>query len=272
MDPVVAADRPGVARPASARASGLLVLVPLVFLGLLFVLPVGAVVLTGLRADGRWQLAQAWTSVVDQQLLSTAWFTVWQAGLSSLLTLAVALPGAYVLARFEFPGRRLLNSAVLVPFVLPTVVVGTAFLTLIVPSGLLGVDLSGMVWAVFVAHLFFNYAVVVRTVGGLLARLDPGLEDAARMLGASPWRAFREVTWPLIRPAVVSSALLVFLFTFTSFGVVQVLGAGKVSTLETQIYTETTDYLDLRAAAVLALVQLVAVVAVLAVVARTQRS
>src|SRR6478752_6187281 len=272
MDEDVAADRARLTPGPGFRPSGLLAAVPLVFLGLLFVLPVGAVVLTGLRADGRWELATTLDALLDRGLLETAWFTFWQAAASSLLTLAVALPGAYVLARFEFRGRRLLGSAVLVPFVLPTVVVGTAFLTLIGPSGMLGVDLSGTVWAVLVAHVFFNYAVVVRTVGGLLARLDPGLEDAARMLGASPWRAFREVTLPLIRPAVVSSALVVFLFTFTSFGVVQVLGAGKLSTLETQIYVETTDYLDLRAAAVLALVQLLAVVTVLVVVNRTQRS
>ena len=266
----MAVDRPRLtARPAVGR--GLLVVVPLVFLLLLFVLPVGAIVVTGLRSGGRWDWAGTLSDLRAPTLVSTAWFTLWQAVASTALTLLVALPGAYVLARFEFRGRRLLGSAVLVPFVLPTVVVGTAFLTLVGPGGVLGVDLSGTVWAILAAHVFFNYAVVVRTVGGLLARLDPRLEDAARVLGASPWRAFREVTWPLVRPAVVASALVVFLFTFTSFGVIEVLGAGRLQTLETQIYTETTDYLDLRTAAVLALVQLVAVVAVLAVVSWTQR-
>jgi thiamine transport system permease protein len=286
MDEDVAADRAGLIAPPTSPAppvlprSGqgggggrrsLLVVVPLLFLGAMFVLPVGAVVVTGLRVDGSWDLAGAWSELREGGVLSTAWFTVWQAALSSILTLAVALPGAYVLARFRFPGRRLLMSAVLIPFVLPTVVVGTAFLSLIGPEGALGVDLSGTVWAILVAHVFFNYAVVVRTVGGMLGRLDPRLEQASRVLGASPWRAFREVTWPLVRPAVVSSALVVFLFTFTSFGVVKVLGAGKAQTLETEIYTQTADYLNLRAAAVLALVQLLAVVAVLLVVSRAQR-
>ena len=253
------------------RAVGRLALVPVAFLLLVFVVPVGSVVVTGLREGGAWDLPGTWDLASDGSLLRTAWFTVWQAAASSLLTLAVALPGAYVLARFEFPGRRLLNSAVLVPFVLPTVVVGTAFLGVLGPSGVLGVDLSGTVWAILAAHVFFNYAVVVRTVGGLLARLDPRLEEAARVLGASPWRAFREVTWPLVRPAVVSSAVVVFLFTFTSFGVIQVLGDGRITTLETRIYSEATDYLDLRAAAVLALVQLVAVATVLVVASWSQR-
>jgi thiamine transport system permease protein len=72
--------------------------------------------------------------------------------------------------------------------------------------------------------VFFNYAVVVRTVGGLWSLLDPRLEDAARVLGASRWRAFREVSLPLLRPAIASAAAIVFLFTFTSFGVVLILG------------------------------------------------
>jgi thiamine transport system permease protein len=258
-----------------ARLTGrrnLLTVVPTVFLVLLFVLPVGAVVLTGLREGGAWDLGGTLQAARDVDALGLAWFTVWQAAASSLLTLLVALPGAYALARFRFRGRAIISSAVVVPFVLPPVVVGAALVAVIGPRGALGVDLTGTVWAILVAHVFFNYAVVVRTVGGILGRVDPKLEQAARVLGASPWRAFREVTWPIIKPAVLSSALVVFLFTFTSFGVVKILGDGRIRTLETEIYTETVDYLNLRTAAVLALVQLVAVVVVLLVVSRTTRN
>ena len=98
----------------------------------------------------------------------------------------VALPGAYVLARYEFPGRRVVRALVTVPFVLPTVVVGSAFVGLLGPGGpLAGLGLDQTVWAILVAHVFFNYAVVVRTVGGLWSHLDPRQEEAARMLGAS---------------------------------------------------------------------------------------
>ena len=79
-------------------------------------------------------------------------------------------------------------------------------------------------WAIVAAHVFFNYAVVVRTVSTLWTHVDPRLEEAARLLGASRWRAFREVTWPLLRPAVTAAASIVFLFTFTSFGTVLILG------------------------------------------------
>ena len=134
-------------------------------------------------------------------------------------------PGAYVLARYEFPGRRVVRALVTVPFVLPTVVVGSAFLALLGAGGPLGASGSTRpLGAILLAHVFFNYAVVVRTVGGLWSHLDPRQEEAARMLGASRLRAFREVTLPALRPAIAAAAAIVFLFTFTSFGVILILG------------------------------------------------
>jgi thiamine transport system permease protein len=89
------------------------------------------------------------------------------------------------------------------------------------------------------------------------------LEDAARVLGASRWRAFREVTWPLLRPAITAAASIVFLFTFTSFGVILLLGGPGQSTIEVEIFQRTSQQLDLSAAAVLAMIQLVFVGALL---------
>ena len=139
------------------------------------------------------------------------------------------------------------------------------------PNGVSGVDLSGTIWAILVAHVFFNYAVVVRTVGGAWSTLDPRVEEAARTLGASPWRAFVEVTLPRLRPAIASAASIVFLFTFTSFGVVLILGGIRQRTIEVEIYDQTARFLHLDVAAGLALVQLVAVVLVLVWFGRTQR-
>jgi len=100
--------------------------------------------------------------------------------------------------------------------------------------------------------VFFNVAVVLRTVGGLWAHLDPRLEEAARLLGATRWRAFTTVTLPLLRPALAAAASLVFLFTFTSFGTVLLLGGPGLATLEVEIYRHTTSLFDLPLAAVLA--------------------
>jgi thiamine transport system permease protein len=118
--------------------------------------------------------------------------------------------------------------------------------------------------------VFFNYAVVVRTVGGLWSHLDPQQEEAARVLGASRWQAFRAVTLPSLRPAIAAAASIVFLFTFTSFGVILILGGPRYATLEVEIYRQTVSLLDLPLAAALTIVQLLAVVGLLLVSARLE--
>ncbi len=258
----------------SAARLGLMA-VPVAFFAVFFAYPVIAIVGRGLQVDGVWQFGRIGEVLGRADLQRVLWFTTWQALASTALTLLVALPGAYVFARFAFPGKRVLRAAVTVPFVLPTVVVGTAFLALLGRGGLLdelwGIRLDTTVWAILLAHVFFNYAVVVRTVGGLWSQLDPRQEEAARVLGAGRFAAWRRVTLPALAPALAAAALMVFLFTFTSFGVVQILGGPSFSTLEVEIYRQTAELLDLPTAAVLTLVQFAAVGAVLAVHARTVR-
>lgn len=256
--------------PVTRRLSwALLAGVPVAFLLVFFAWPVGSIVATGLFPAGAFS-ADPFRRALGGGLPGIAWFTLWQAAVSTLLTLVVALPGAYVFARYDFPGKPLLRALATVPFVLPTVVVGTAFLSLVGPGGTLGVRLDGTIWAILAAHVFFNYAVVLRTVGGLWSHLDPRLEEAARMLGAGRWRAFTRVTLPLLRPALAAAASLVFLFTFTSFGVILILGSPGLRTLEVEIYRRTTALFDLPLAAALALIQMVAVTAVLLVYSRYQ--
>lgn len=260
-------------RGAAARLG--LVAVPVAFFALFFAYPVAAIVARGLQVDGVWQFGRLADVLGQSDIRHVLWFTTWQALASTALTLLIALPGAYVFARFDFPGKQILRAVVTVPFVLPTVVVGTAFLALLGRGGLLdelwGVRLDTTVWAILLAHVFFNYAVVVRTVGGLWAQLDPRQEEAARMLGSSPLKAWRQVTLPALAPAVAAAALMVFLFTFTSFGVVQILGGPTFSTLEVEIYRQTSEIFDLSTAAVLTIIQFLAVGAILAVHAWTVR-
>ncbi|NDZ74495.1 iron ABC transporter permease [Streptomyces sp. SID10362] len=263
----------GTARGSAARLG--LMAVPVAFFAVFFAYPVAAIVARGLKVDGVWRLGRIGDVLAQSDVRHVLWFTTWQALASTALTLLIALPGAYVFARFDFPGKQVLRAVVTVPFVLPTVVVGTAFLALVGRGGLLdelwGVRLDTTVWAILLAHVFFNYAVVVRTVGGMWAQLDPRQEEAARMLGASRLRAWRQVTLPALAPAVAAAALMVFLFTFTSFGVVQILGGPTFSTLEVEIYRQTSQVFDLSTAAVLTLIQFAAVAAVLAVHAWTVR-
>ncbi len=261
-------------RRALATRLGLMAL-PVAFFGLFFGYPVAAIVGRGLHVDGRWQFGRFAEVLSDPGIGQVLWFTTWQAAASTALTLLLALPGAYVLARFSFPGKQTLRAVVTVPFVLPTVVVGAAFLGLLGRGGLLndlwGVRLDTTVWAILLAHVFFNYAVVVRTVGGLWSQLDPRQEEAARLLGAGRFAAWRRVTLPALVPALAAAALMVFLFTFTSFGVVQILGGPGYATLEVEIYRQTAQMLDLPTASVLTLLQFAAVASMLGVHAWTVR-
>ncbi len=201
------------------------------------------------------------------------WFTVWQAAVSTVLTVVVALPGAALLARARPRSRRWLRALVTVPFVLPTVVVAGAFEALFTEAGLDhgAVRLRHTVWAILLAHVFFNYAVVVRTVGAFWAGLDRSLEDQARVLGAGRGRTFLEVTAPRLRPAIAAASAIVFLFSFTSFGVILILGGPRRATIETEILRQAVTRGDLTTAAALAIVQLVAVLAIVAIATRLER-
>ncbi len=251
---------------------GVAAAVPLVFLGVFFAWPVVALVARGfVGPEGGLDLSGFAEVFSDPRTWRIVRLTLWQAVLGTTFSLLLGVPGAYVLYRCRFRGRRVLRALVTVPFVLPTVVVGVAFRTLLVEGGPLGfLRLDGTFAAIVVALVFFNYSVVVRTVGGLWEHLDPRAEQAARALGATPWRAFRTVTLPALAPAIASAASIVFLFCATAFGVVLVLGGIRYGTIETEIWIQTTQFLDLRTAAVLSVVQLVVVVAALAVANRTR--
>jgi thiamine transport system permease protein len=250
--------------PRSVRVIS--IAVPVLFLAVFFAYPVAAIVGRGLAPQWSVDLDPVGRVFTDASLRHIAWFTVWQATLSTVFTLAVGLPGAYVLARYEFPGRHVVRALVTVPFVLPTVVVGSAFVAVLGDGGpLAGLGLDQTLGAILVAHVFFNYAVVVRTVGSLWSHLDPRPEEAARVLGASRLRTFREVTLPALRPAIAAAAAVVFLFTFTSFGIILILGGPGTATLETEIYRQTAQLLNLPVAAALTIVQLIAILLLLLV-------
>jgi thiamine transport system permease protein len=235
--------------------------IPLGFLALFFAYPLAAIVDRGLRGTGDSPL----DVLTDPTTREVVWFTAWQAFASTLLTVAVALPAAYVLGRYRFRGRGLVSALVVVPFVLPTVVVALAFLA-ILPAP---IDRG---WApILIAHAFFNVAVVVRIVGTFWASLDPRVDEAAATLGASPSARLREITVPLLSPALASAAAIVFLFSFTSFGIVLILGGPRYATVEAEIYNQAVRLFDLRAAAVLSLVQLACVAATVWVAMRLER-
>ena len=257
--------------PAAARlARGLAGALPAVAVGafmvLFFAWPIAGVVSRGL--GGTNPAAVLGDVLGSSSHRSVIWFTLWQAAVSTVLTVAVALPAAGAMARLRFRGQRLVRALATVPFVLPTVVVAAAFEGLFDRFGLSGggaVDLRHTVWAILMAHVFFNYAVVLRTVGAHWSALDARVEDQARVLGASRPEVFRRVVLPRLAPSIAAASAIVFLFSFTSFGVVLVLGGPARATIETEIYRYAVVRLDLTTAAALAVVQLGAVVALVVV-------
>lgn len=244
--------RPGWLVPALAAA-------PVVGLALFYVWPLATLLTRVLRPGS---VSDALSAPGLGRVL---WFTLWQALASTALTMAVAFAPAYLLARFRFRGRGALLAIVTVPFMLPTVVVGAAFLALLPAAW------HGTARAVIVAHVFFNIAVVVRLVGAMWAVLPTDLTAAARTLGAAPAQVLRYIVLPLLRPALWAAATVVFLFTFTSFGAAKLLGGAANPTLEVEIARRATQLGDVDGAAALSLLQLAILGAVVWWSSRWQR-
>ncbi len=261
----------------------LLVLLPLAFLAIFFFYPLASITVRGLAPQGVIDLSAFGQIVGSDFYRQTLWFTFWQAVVSTVLTLVAAFPAAYVMARYAFRGKSLISALTLVPFVMPTVIVAAGFMALIGPRGWVNealetllhvgyapIDIQNTIWIILLAHVFYNFAVALRLISGFWSNLDPQVTQAARVLGASRWRAFREVTLPLLRPAIFAAAMLIFIFDFTSFGVILILGGPQFNTIETAIYRKTLIEFDLPTATALALVQLACTFAMIVIYTRLQ--
>jgi thiamine transport system permease protein len=260
------------ARRGEGLGVAALAAVPLAVLGVFFLYPVAGMVARGFWPDGSFDPGGVLSVLGRARVHRVLWFTVWSAGLATVLSVVLGVPTAFVLHRLRFPGVGLLRTLVVLPFVLPTVVVGVAFRRLIAPDGPLGaLHLDGTAAAIVAALVFFNVSVVVRTVGAFWESLDRRLEEAAATLGAAPWRVFATVTLPGLLPGIASAASVVFLFCSTAFGVVLTMGGLRYSNVETEIYLLTTQELDLQGAAALSVLQLVVIVVLLSITGRTRR-
>jgi thiamine transport system permease protein len=236
---------------------------PLSFLAIAFFFPLSRILALTFNLD---TLTLDNFQTASQVLL----FTFYQAILSTLLTLLLGLPSAYLFARFDFRGKSLLRTLTAVPFMLPTVVVAASFNALLGPHGLLS-TLQSFLFPlskdfilhpspfilILLAHVFYNTTIIIRIVGNALSSLDPKLEHVARSLGADPIHVWKNITIPLLRPSILAASLLVFLFDFTSFGVILLLGGSQFSTLEVEIYLQAVKLLNLPLAALLSVIQLV---------------
>ncbi len=261
-------------------ARGLLYALPLAFLAYFFFYPLGRILQVSFTRADEGNIFELFATAYLWQII---WFTTWQAAISTLFTLIVGLPLAFLFAHYEFPGKTLLRALTTIPFVLPTVVVAVAFAALLGPNGVInqwvqtwsGVDappirIQQTIWAILIAHTFYNVSIIIRAVGGFWANLNPRLDEAAAVLGAGTRARLRHVTLPLLMPSILASSLLIFLFCFSSFGVILILGGLRFATLEVEIYRQARTLFNLPTAALLSLIQMVCTFSVMALYTRLQ--
>lgn len=240
--------------------------VPVLFLLVFYFYPLARILEFSLKQGGLSGVSDASWRIIGH---ATS-FTVYQALLSTLITLLVGIPAAYIFGRFDFKAKGILRIATTLPFILPTVVVAAGFNALVGPRGWLNLLLMNMLNSqepvihlfntfagILLAHVFYNTSIIIRVLGTAWEQLDSRLEDAARTLGASYRKVFSRVTLPLLIPPLISATLLVFFFNFTSFGVILLMGGISFSTIEVEIYIQTMQFLNLPLASLLAALQLV---------------
>jgi thiamine transport system permease protein len=258
----------------------LLLALPVLFLVVFFYGPIANLLREGLTKDGAFSLEFLWAVLTDDYFRHVILFTLWQALLSTLASIALGLPLAFILTHYDFPLKRIVRALTIVPFVLPAITVALGFALLFGRNGYLNqflMHLFGLsepplpimysLTGIVLAHAFYNAPIITRTVHAAWERLDPRYEESARALGASRFSVFKDITLPLILPGLLSGAALVFIFCFLSFPIVLSVGGGRFSTIEVEIYTRVVTRLDpqfvnYKIGAALALVGLVLSLAV----------
>jgi sulfate transport system permease protein len=195
--------------------------ITLAYVGLLVLLPLAALVLKSLGIGPR----EFWTTVTSPRTLQALRLSFTGALVAAGINAAFGLLTAWVLARYRFPGRSLVDGLIDVPFALPTAVAGLALTALYAPTGWVGVHLDKLgvqaaytSTGVVIAMVFVGLPFVVRTVQPVLADLEVELEEAAECLGAGPLATFRRVILPALLPAVIAGFALAFARAVGEFG------------------------------------------------------
>ncbi len=195
----------------------------LLFVSLIILLPLTGLVIN--TSQMGWE--QYWQVVTDPRVVATYKVTLSAAAVASLFNMAFGLLMAWILTRYRFPGRALLDGLMDLPFALPTAVAGLTLASLFATNGWygawlaeLGIKVSYTWVGIVVAMVFTSVPFVVRTVQPVLEDLGPEYEEAAATLGASPWQAFTKVVLPELRPALFTGTALSFTRSLGEFGAV----------------------------------------------------
>ncbi|MBL8966635.1 MAG: iron ABC transporter permease [Spirochaetaceae bacterium] len=253
------------------------------FLVLVAAAPLAAALFRAASSEGGLSRALS-QALADPATFAALAFGLKEAAASALLALLIGLPGAWLVARHDFPGKRLLKALAGVPFCVPPILVVLAFVLYFGRNGYanrLLMALFGLkepplgflysFWGLVFVHGFYNFPVVLQSVGDAWASIPRDREEAARTLGAGRLRSFAVGLLPSLLPSIVQSSALVFLFCFFSFVVVLVFGPLGGSTLEVEVYRAARMNADQAGAAALALVETVAALGVVLLLGLAER-
>lgn len=203
-----------------------------------------------------------WSVLAEPKTLAAVWFTVWQAALSTAISIALAIPAALIFYRRSFAGQKFWLALLTLPMVLPSIVVAIMFAShrefhQVYQQLGFGWFYENPHYWIVAAHIFFNFSLALRAIGSAWSSVELDIENAAELDGAGRFRVLLQISLPQLRTAIFSVAALVFLYCTTSFGIVLVLGDGLVHSIETEIATAALQFLDVEKAATLALLQTV---------------
>ena len=222
----------------------LLALIPLGFLSIMVFAPLWA--LAHYEEQAAW-----WWVVQDAYLQQRIVWTVAQAVITCLITLGLAVPVAWVLARLDFVGRGMVLRLLMLPFVMPTLVAAMGVLALFGSQGMLAAGWQDTPYLLLYGNVFFNLPVMVRAAYQGFCQVPAARLLAAQTLGANTWQRFWQVEYPVLLPWLAGGACLVFLYCFSGFGLALLLGGTAYSTVEVEIYRLITMELDMAQASVL---------------------
>ncbi len=258
----------------------------MVLLTFLFIVPLSIILSKAfVDQDGGFTIQRLIAMLVDPYTQRILRFTLMQALVSTVVSVAIGLPGAYILATYRFRGKGIIRAICTIPFVLPSILVVLGFVIFYGNNGMVNTALMRIFnlsepplrilytfSAVILAHAFYNFPIALGLISSFWEQLPSRYTHAAMTLGARRWTIFRTITFPRLVPAILSASTLIFLFCFSSFAILLVLGGGpRFTTLEVEIYRRARMTLDIEGAAALSLLSIAVTLVLVAIHLWTQR-
>ncbi len=250
------------------KVRGEVYLIPaFLFMLLIFYIPLSGILVKGVHSEkGSFSLEGIIGIIGSSYYRKILIFTFFQAVVSTVFSVLIGLPGAWVMSHYSFPGKKLIRAVITIPFILPSILVVLGFVLFFGKNGVLNNFLNTLgigdikilysFKAIIIAHIFYNFPIAIRIISSLWAKIPQSQMMAAQSLGAGKIRVFRTVTLHQILPAVLTSSMIIFIYCFMSFAIILVLGGGpELTTVEVEVYRLAKVSLDLNRGSSLALIQ-----------------